>query len=355
MRQHRHLAILLKKEMVQLLKDKKMKIIIFAPVFIIMLVFGHAATMDLKDCPFAVLDRARTAETRELTAKLEHSAVFVRKADFVDEKDMLRRVSKKDVKLGVVFPPDFTHSRQVEVVVDGRNTLSAGMAIGYASKLLASRDTDLGLLKVRIRGWYNPDYNARWFVVPCLLANLLLITLTILVAMSLPREWEAGTIDQLRLMPYTPFEMLLMKCVCGMLVGIVQTMLALVIIFAMYRIPFTGSVFGFALLILSFLIFAVGIGLLISVHCRNLQQAMVVTLVVTLPMMILSGLATPVAFMPVGFQYLSLVNPMAYAVNALQQFFLGGGALAVVLKPFSFIAGSGVICFFIAWDRFRRL
>jgi len=349
-----HLAILLKKELVQLLKDTKMQIIAFVPVFVIMFIFARAATMDLKDCPFAVLDQAHTSETRELTAKLEHSSVFVRKADFTDEKDMARRVSEKDVKMGVIFPPDFTHSRQVEVVADGRNTTSAGMAIGYASKLLASCDVDVGLPKLRVRGWYNPDYNARWFVAPCLLANLLLITLTILVAMSLAHEREVGTMDQLILTPYTPFELLLAKGLCGFLVGLAQTMVALTIILLLYRIPITGSVHGFAILIVSFLIYAVGLGLLISVHSQNLQQAMITTLVVTLPMMILSGLTTPVVCMPVAFQYFSLVNPMSYAVDALQQFFLEGAPFAIVFKPFAFIAGSGVFCFFLAWNKFRK-
>jgi len=351
----RHQTTLLKKELVQLLKDRKMQIIIFVPVFVIMFVLGRAATMDLKDCPFAVLDQAHTAETRELTAKLEHSAVFVRKADFADEKDMRRRISEKDVKMGVVFPPDFTHSRQVEVVADGRNTSSAGMAIGYASNLLASIDSGVGMPRLVIRGWFNPDYNARWFVVPCLLANLVLITLTILVAMSLAREREAGTMDQLHLTPYTPFETLLAKGVSGLVIGIGQTLIALTIILFLYKIPITGNLFGFAGLILSFLIYAVGIGLLISVHSQNLQQAMITTLVVTLPMMILSGLSAPVACMPAAFQYFALVNPMSYAVNALQQFFLEGAPFAIVFKPFSVIAGSGVFCFLLAWNRFRKL
>jgi len=350
-----HLMILLKKEMLQLVKDKKMAVTIFGPPIWMTLLFGYAATMDLKDCTFAVLDRARTEETRALTAKLEHSQVFVRKADFADERDMRTRISEKDVRMGVVFPPDFTHSREVQVATDGRNTSSAGMATGYAATLLASRDFDIGVPKVRIRGWFNPDYDARWFTVPCLLANLILITLTMLVALSLAREREAGTMDQLHLTPYTPFETLLAKGCSGLLIGIVQAVTTLLIILFWFRVPFTGNVLGFTVLILSFLVFAVGLGLLISVNSQNLQQAMILTMVVALPLTMLSGLTTPVACMPDYFQYFALVNPMTYAVDALQRFFLEGAPFWVVFKPFAFIAGGGALCFLFAWNKFRKL
>ena len=351
----RHLMILLKKEMLQLVKDKKMAMTIFGPPIWMTLLFGYAATMDLKDCTFAVLDRARTEETRALTAKLEHSSVFVRKADFADEKDIRKRISEKDVRMGVIFPPDFTHSRQVQVATDGRNTSTAGAASGYAATLLASRDFDFGLPKIRIRGWFNPDYDARWFTVPCLLANLILITLTMLVALSLAREREAGTMDQLHLTPYTPFETLLAKGCSGLLVGTIQAIMTLLIILFWFQVPFTGSALGFAVLIFSFLVFAVGLGLLISVHSQNLQQAMIITMVVALPLTMLSGLTTPVACMPKYFRYFALVNPMTYAVDALQRFFLEGASFAVVLKPFAFIAGGGLLCFVLAWNKFRKL
>jgi len=351
----RHLMILLKKEMLQLVKDKKMAVTIFGPPIWMTILFGYAATMDLQDCTFAVLDCARTEQTRELTAKFEHSQVFVRKADFTDEKDMQKRISEKDVRMGIIFPPDFTHNRTVEVATDGRNTSSAGMAMGYATSLLSSLDFDIGLPKIRIRGWFNPDYDARWFTVPCLFANLILITLTMLVALSLAREREAGTMDQLHLTPYTPFETLLAKGFSGLIIGVVQALTILLLVLFWFRIPFTGNPLGFVVLIVSFLIFSVGLGLLISVHSANLQQAMIITMVVALPLMMLSGITTPVACMPECFQYFAKINPITYAVDALQRFFLEGAPFSVVLTPFAFIAGGGVLFFTIAWLKFRKL
>jgi len=351
----RHLLILLKKELLQLVKDNKMRLTVFGPPIWMVILFGYASTMDLKDCPFAVLDRARTAETRALTAKLEQASVFVRKADFLDERDMARRISEKDVKMGVVFPPDFTHTRQVEVAADGRNTSSAGMAIGYASQMLAKLDFNIGMPKLLIRGWFNPDYDARWFSVPCLLANLIMITLTMLVALSLAREREAGTMDQLHLTPYSPFETLLAKGFSGLVVGALQALTALAMIFFWFKVPFTGSALGLVALLMSFLVASIGIGLLVSVHSANLQQAMIVTMVIVTPLTMLSGVTTPIACMPDFFRYVAMANPMHYAVDALQQLFLEGAEFSVVIFPVCFIAACGFLTFALAWNKFRKL
>jgi len=355
MKRLHHLRVLLKKEMLQLVKDPKMKVTIFGPPVWMLILFGYAATMDLKDCPFAVLDQAHTSETRQLIAKLEHSQVFVRKPDFRDEKDMKKRMSEKDVKMGVVFPPDFTHRRQVEVVTDGRNTSSAGMATGYALDDLSACDIDLFRPKYYIRGWFNPDYDARWFAAPCLLANLILITLTMLVALSLAREREAGTMDQLHLTPYTPFETLLAKGFSGVLVGAVQALTALAMILWWFWIPFTGDPWALAVLILSFLVMAVGLGLLISVYSNTLQQAMIVTMVIAMPLTMLSGITCPVSCMPTVFQWFADVNPVRYAIDALQQVFLEGGGFQALAVPIFILTLGGILFFFLAWNKFRKL
>jgi len=350
-----HLRVLLKKELLQLVKNPQMRLTIFGPPVWMLILFGYAATTDLKDCPFAVLDRARTAESRELTARLENSQVFVRHADFLSEADMCRRTAEKEVKLGVVFPPDFTRTRTVELVSDGRNTSTAGMALGYAGQILSTGDDTRGQPRLVKRGWFNPDYDARWFAAPCLLANLVLIVLTMLVALSLAREREGGTMDQLHLTPYSPFETLFAKGISGMVVGTIQALTALAMILYWFWIPFTGSAFALALLILAFLTCAVGLGLLISVNSQNLQQAMIITMVVALPFSMLSGITTPVACMPEIFQYFAEVNPVRYAVDALQQLFLEGAGLAQVTMPIVFISICGVLFFVLAWLKFRKL
>ena len=360
-----HLGILLKKEIMQLVKDRKMCITIFgAPVWMVIL-FGYAATMDLKDCTFAVLDRARTQESRALTAALENSDVFVRQADFLDEADMCRRTAEKKVRLGVVFPPDFTHTRKVELIADGRNTSSAGMATGYASTILTSRkkntdvrkrlDKDMFKPKLVTRAWFNPDYDARWFTVPCLLSTLLINVLTMLVALSLAREREAGTMDQLHLTPYSPFEQLFAKGMSGVAVGVLQALTALILILFWFNCPLTGSVAALVVLLLAFLTSSVGLGLLISVNCANMQQAMITTTVLTLPLTMLSGMMTPVESMPDIFQKFALVNPVRWAIEALQQIFLEGAGFEAVWMPVLILVTLGVGSFTAAWLKFRKM
>ncbi|MGN0846468.1 MAG: ABC transporter permease [Kiritimatiellia bacterium] len=350
-----HLRALLWKELLQLAKDPKMRITIFVPPILMIIIFGYASTMDLKDCTFAVLDEAHTSETRELTARLDASAVFRRKSDFTDERDMRRRLAESDVRMGIVFPTNFTRSRQIEVVVDGRNSSSAGMAVGYANRILAEGNLAVGSPKVIVRGWYNPDYRAQWFAVPCLLANLLLIAVTILVALSLAREREDGTMDQLHLTPYTPFEILFVKGVSGFAIGVIQTTIALTLILNLFHVPFTGNLFALAALLGSFLISAVGVGLLVSVNSTNLQQAAITTMLIVLPLMMLSGATTPVACMPTAFQWFAMVNPMRYAMDALQMLFLEGAGFAEVGFPIAYIALYGLIMFSLAWHQFRKM
>lgn len=357
MRLIRRFAALFRKELLQLLKNKKMRIIVIAPPVIQLMLLGYAATMDLKECPFAVLDRARTAETRMIAASFANSSVFVRRADFTDEAEMRRRMSEKDVKLAVVFPTDFTHSRQIELVADGRNTSSAGLALGYANEIIARATAPRGRADgadVVFRGWFNPDFNAQWFMIPSLLAILILIVLTLLVALSLAKEREAGTMDQLRLTPYSRFEIMLAKGTSGMMIGIVQALLALTVTLHWFKVPFTGSPGALAVLLLSFLSSAVGIGLLVSVYCVNLQQAMIFTIVIAAPLAMLSGMATPVACMPDVLQAAMVFNPVRWAIDSLQRLFLEGAGFREVLPSVAILFGIGLAAFGAAWLKFRR-
>ncbi len=351
-----HFRILVHKELLQLVKDRKMCFTIFvSPIWMIIL-FGYSATMDLAECPFAVLDRARTAETRNFVAGLDNSSVFVRRADFVDEADMRTRLAERDVKLGVVFPPSFTQSRTVELVSDGRNTISAGMATIYAGKILnarsgASRQADS---RIVFRGWFNPDFDARWFTVPCLLSLIILSILTLLVALSLSREREAGTMDQLHLTPYSPFEQLLAKGVSGLVIGVLQTVTALVMILFWFKCPFTGSPTALLALLVSFLMSAVGLGLLISVNCSNMQQSMITTILFAIPLTLLSGIATPVSSMPWALQKVAMVNPVRWANDALKELFLEGAGFEAVAVPVVVLLAMGLGSFILAWAKFRR-
>lgn len=191
-------------------------------------------------------------------------------------------------------------------------------------------------------------------MVPCLLAILVLLALTLLVALSLAREREEGTLDQLRLTPFTPVQILAAKGLSGVIVGLCQLALCLVVVKFHFHIPYVSSWGLLLALFVCFLVAAVGMGLLVSVYSRNLQQAMILTFLFAIPLAMLSGMATPVACMPDFLQKVVLLNPVRWAIDALQRLFLEGATFADVWPSYAILAAIGSLAFILAAVRFCR-
>ena len=340
---------LLKKELLQLVKNPKTRATVFVPPLLQLFLLGYAATMDLKKVPFAVLDRANTSESRAAVARFAASDVFDFKGTLADESALKRCMDEKRIKLALSFASDGS----TQIIADGRNTTSANTAIGYAQEILGGRASARSS-RLQIRGWFNPNYNARWFMVPCLLAILVLLALTLLVALSLAREREEGTLDQLRLTPFTPVQILAAKGLSGVIVGLCQLALCLVVVKFHFRIPYVSSWGLLLALFVCFLAAAVGMGLLVSVYSRNLQQAMILTFLFAIPLAMLSGMATPVACMPDFLQKVVLLNPVRWAIDALQRLFLEGATFADVWPSYAILAAIGSFAFILAARHFRQ-
>lgn len=337
---------LLKKELLQLVKNPKTRATVFIPPLLQLFLLGYAATMDLTSVPFAVLDRTHTSETREAVTRLAASGVFDFAGTLADEAALKRCMDERRIRLALCFAPDGA----AQVIADGRNTTSANTAIGYAQAILRGQSGRAPT----VRGWFNPNYNARWFMVPCLLAILVLLALTLLVALSLAREREEGTLDQLRLTPFSPTQILLAKGLSGVVVGFCQCALCLVVVKFHFRIPYVSSAWLLPMLLACFLMAAVGLGLLVSVCSRNLQQAMIMTFLFAIPLAMLSGMATPVACMPDVLQKVVALNPVRWAIEALQRLFLEGANFADIAPACAILAAVGLGSFAIAVCRFRH-
>jgi len=327
-----------------------------------LVLMAYAATMDLQDCPFGVLDRENTSETRSIAAKFEHSEVFRRMPDFRDEKDLARQIDSQAVRFAIVFPSNFTRSRNVQLVTDGRSTVTAGSALMYASSIMNDWLLDVSYPDsaghrrgfTEDRAWFNPLYSPQWFQIPGLLAQLLLITLGMTIAMPFAKEKETGSLDQLRLTPYTPFELLIGKGIAGTVIGLFQFLFTLAVSISWFHLPLKGSILALVVMAFAFIVAAVGFGNLVAVCAKSQQQAAVATFVIIIPFVMLDGLTTPIACMPLPFQYFAKVNPVAYANVALHRIFLEGAGLADVLSSALALFTMGFVLFFVAWLRFRR-
>lgn len=344
-----------RKELLIILKDPANRALLLVPVIVESLVFGYAATYDLKHASYALLDQNRSTASSELIARLDASGVFERRATLSNEAGIAAVIDTQQalavIHIGPLFEQKLRSGQPaaVQVIIDARNSATANSAQAYLAGIVAQFNTqwrkEHGLvgppLTLETRAWYNPNLDTRWFMLPALIAALSMIQTLMLSALSVAREREQGTFDQLLVTPYTPTEIMVGKAVPPILIGLIQSTFILLISVFWFRIPMAGSLFSLYVGLLLFTIAIVGIGLSISALSATMQQAMLYTFVLIMPLMLLSGLATPVENMPAPMQWLTSINPLRYGIDLVHRIYLEGtglGSLAGDILPLMAIA-----------------
>ncbi|MFI4974972.1 MAG: ABC transporter permease [Caulobacterales bacterium] len=332
---------LTRKELLAILKDPRSRITLFVPPIMQCLIFGYAATLDLSNVPYVALDQDRSAASQELLARLDGSGVFRRVANLSDPAAMASAINDRRALIAIQIQPDFERRldagevASVQVIADGRNSNTAGTAMGYVGEVVAGFNGNwrarrgLGVPAVQpvVRAWYNANLETRWNMIPALIGTLTMIQTMMLTALSVAREREAGTFDQLLVTPLRPAEIIVGKTVPSMLVGTVQATNVLLVAQLWFHIPFEGSFLVLYSGLVLFLLAAVGLGLFISSIAATMQQAMLYTFIVMMPFILLSGLTTPISGMPRILQDFTLVNPLRYAIDISHRVYLEGVGL----------------------------
>ncbi len=348
---------LTRKELLAVLKDPRGRFTILVPPIMQCLIFGYAATFDLADVPYVVLDQDRSAASQQLLADLDGSGVFRRVANLQRETELKRYVDEREALVAVQIPQDFERRLlanppvDVQLILDGRNSNTAATASGYVNTIVERFNTDWRgeygggsrPLRLVMRAWYNPNLESRWFMIPALIGLLTMIQVMLLTAMSVAREREQGTFDQLLVTPFRPVEIMAGKALPSVLIGLVQTTGILLVAQLWFQIPFIGSFVTLYVAMTIYLVAAVGYGLFISSLVTTMQQAMLFSFMLIMPFSLLSGLMTPVSSMPVVLQYVTLVNPLRYAIEIAHRVYLEGvglGALWPELWPLAAIAAA---------------
>ena len=346
---------LTRKELLAVLKDPRGRFSLFVPPILQCLLYGYVATYDLNDVPYAVLDRDRSGASRDLMARLDGSPIFRRVADLHRTEDIATFIDNRQVILVISIDVDFERKlaagqpADVQVIADGRNSNTGGTALGYFGTIVAAFNADWQAahgrtgqqVRVALRAWYNPNLETRWHMIPSLIGTLTLLQTMLLTAMSVAREREEGTFDQLLVSPFRPFEIMAGKALPSVLIGFVQATNVLLVAQLWFRIPFAGSFLTLYIGLTLFLLAAVGIGLLLSSIALTMQQAMLYTFLVMMPFALLSGLTTPISNMPGSLQALTRVNPLRYAIDIAERVYLEGAGLGLLvpdLLPLALIA-----------------
>lgn len=346
-----HLRHMIRKELLAIVKDPRTRAVLIFPILIQCIIFGYTATYNLDRVPYALLDQSHSSYSADIVAGLEGTGIFKRTRTLLNTSQIAAAVDSGDALLVISIPADFAdrissgEQGEVQVIADGRNTTTSGIATSYVASIVSRYNDQLhggrSLLKIEAISWYNPNLVTRWMFLPAMIPLLSLIQVLILSGLSVAREREQGTFDQLLVTPLSSMEILIGKAAPPLLVGLVQSTMVLVIAICWFEIPFAGSLLTLYLLLGVFLLACVGIGLSISAISANMQQVMVYCFVMIMPMILLSGLATPIRNMPVALQYATCLNPMRFAIEAVRRIYLeGSGTLAIAgnLVPLAIVA-----------------
>lgn len=348
---------LTRKELLAILKDPRSRILLFVPPIMQCLIFGYAATFDLSSVSYALLDQDRTAASHELVARLDGSGVFHRVANLAGDADVARIIDNRGALLVLRIAPDFERRLQageaapVQVIADGRNSNTAGVAMGYVNAVVGDFNTDWRAargdpppaIQPTLRAWYNPNLETRWNMIPALIATLTMMQTVMLTALSVAREREQGTFDQLLVTPLRPGEIIVGKAAPSMLVGLIQATNVLLVAQLWFHIPFQGSFLVLYAGLILFLLAAVGLGLFVSSIAQTMQQAMLYTMLVMMPFILLSGLTTPISSMPQVLQDFTLINPLRWAIDIAHRVYLEGVGLDRLLPDLVPLALIGLV------------
>jgi ABC-2 type transport system permease protein len=336
---------IVRKELIELGSDPRLfGIVILAPL-IQLGVLGYAATTDVTDVPLVIVDADRSTESRELVTRFEASANFVIAGILGSTAEIDRWLERGDAWMALSIPPDYGRKIRagepvtLQVVADGTDSNSTTVALGYARSLVAGYAQDLlaerfpgrrlePLVSAEIRIWFNPDLESRDFMIPGIVALLLLVVTTNLSAMAIVRERELGTLEQLNVTPIARWELIAGKLLPYGLIGMLDVVLVVLVAIFWFEVPMRGSVpllFGLSAV---YLLSTLGLGLFISTISHTQQQAMITTTFFFLmPMIYLSGSIFPIENMPAWIQPFTYLIPLRYFLVILRGLFLKGVGL----------------------------
>ena len=352
------------KEFLALLREKRSRMLLIVPPLLQLLIFGYAATYDLKEVPYALYNEDAGAAARDLVARFRGSVHFRETANVRSNDEIAPLVDAKEVLLVLHFGPRFSRDlltggqASLQVIIDGRNSNTALIASGYLRDIVGqfnrqwSEDHGLPALPavIETRAWFNPNLESRWFFLPGIIGILTLLLTMLITALSVAREREQGTFDQLLVTPLRPVEILIGKALPGFVIGFVEATLITLVAVLWFRIPMLGSLWTLYAALAVFLLSSVGAGLMISSLAVTQQQGMLGAFLFMVPAILLSGFATPIANMPRAIQLITLADPVRYFLVILRKLFLEGAGIESLANQFWPMAVIGVVCLsFAAW------
>jgi ABC-2 type transport system permease protein len=365
----------MRKEFLQVRRDPRLvRLIILAPV-IQLLAFGYAVTTDIKHITLATRVARPTSVTRAVVDRFAHSGYFDLRDQVSDPREFRRLLDNGSALIALDLPPDFSRRllrrepAQVQMLVDGSDSNTAGVAMGYAAGVVQRAAQDLAAeaarragaspgpgppVDNRVRVWYNPDLKSVNYMVPGIVCMILTIVTVVMTGVSVVKERELGTLEQIIVTPIRPGELMLGKVAPFAAIGFADVLLILAVAEAWFRVPLRGSVALLFALSAIFLPTSLGIGLFVSTVSRTQQQASMTAFFINMPSILLSGFIFPIANMPQPIQWLSYLIPLRYFLVIVRGIFLKGVGLQVLWPQVLAMAALGAIILSLSVARYHK-
>ena len=371
----RRVFAFVKKELRQVARDRRtLGVLVVIPAFMIVM-FGYALNFDVKHTSIAVYDEEKSSESRAFIEEFLHSEYFDFKYVLKDKDKIDGLLGKEQCRIVIVIPRDFSHHLKegtiapIQIIVDGANSNAATTAIGYVmavtqdystnivvQSLQREGRTDIAMpIDYRPRVWYNPELRSAKFLVPGLIAFILMVTAVISTSLSVVREKERNTLEQIIVSQTRPFEFILGKTIPFMLISFAATLIILVVSFILFDVAVKGSLFLLLIITLIFLTGCLGLGLLISTVAETQQVAFMLAVILTmLPTFLLSGFVFPIRNMPVVIQAITYLIPARYFLVVLRSIILKGVGISAIYTDVFFLIAFAAIVISISAARMKK-
>ncbi len=331
------------KELLSLLRDPKSRIVLIAPPLMQLLIFSFAATLEVKNVSMVLLNHDSGKWSHEVIQRVSASGFISEIQSVADPLELRQKIDQRQALIALHFHPDFSRNLSagktaaLQIILDGRRANAAQIAQSYINTIIAEINEDIfprfatATPRIEVRNWFNPNLIYQWFIVPALVGTLAMASSLIVCALSIAREREMGTFDQLLVSPAKPLEIIIGKMIPALIVGSCLGCVMIAAGASIFRIPFTGSLLLVLLSLVMFITSVVGIGLMISSICQTQQQAILGTFSAIVPLILLSGFATPIENMPKFLQYVAEANPLKHFLIIVQGSFLKNLSLEMVI------------------------
>lgn len=341
------------------------KLMIF-PVLLQVLIMGYALTNEVKNTSVAILDLSNTSISRSLTESIRHNYLFKYRIPASSVKEIRDRIDNGDIQIGMIIPEDFDsklHQKdgaQVQLLIDGLDANSSSVASGYLNAIISRwatnymkyetekkgiRIDELIPLQINTSVLFNPLLKSTWFMVPALVVILITMVTSLLSGLSIVKEKEHGTLEQLMVTPLKPVHLIFGKTIPYLIIGFIELSFFLLFATFWFQIPFRGDIFSFFLFGFTFMLSSLGIGILTSTIARTPQQVLLLIWFILMCFILLSGFFIPVENMPLWIQKATIINPVRWFMFAVREIFLKGSGIDYLWKEACYMAITGIMVF----------